>query len=174
MNIKLGGAVLRQWRVGDEQSLMENANNKTVWENLSDDFPHPYTARDAKRWVKLASSEKPIANFAIEIDNCAVGGIGLSLKQGIHQNTAEIGYWLGQPFWYQGIATKAVRAVTEYAFSNFEIHRLFACVFDWNFASKRVLEKVGFELEARLKNNIIKKGRTGDELIYAIFESPKT
>lgn len=160
--------VLRKWQPGDERSLAENANNRKIWINLRDMFPHPYRMRDAREWVSQASKETPHTNFAIVIEDKAVGGVGLTLKSDINRKSAEIGYWLGEPYWNQGIATEAVKAITGYGFDHFGLCRIYAGIMEWNPASGRVLEKCGYTLEARLKKNITKVGKTMDELVYAV------
>lgn len=97
----------------------------------------------------------------------AIGGIGLEFFSDVHRITAETGYWLGESMWGRGFATIAVKAVTEYAFATFELHRLQAIVYQWNPASARVLEKAGYTLEGRLRNYIFKDNRIGDALMYA-------
>ena len=159
---------LRPWVPGDEQSLVRHANNRMIWRNLRDAFPHPYTLADAGNWIRIANPSTPITNFAIVVENSAVGGIGLVLKDDVFRRSAEIGYWLGEEFWGRGIVTEAVRATTDYAFATFDICRLFAGVFEWNPASMRVLEKAGYEFECRMKKSVTKDGQTIDELIYAV------
>jgi RimJ/RimL family protein N-acetyltransferase len=75
---------------------------------------------------------------------------------------------LGEPYWGRGIATEAVRAVTDYAFRTFDLCRLHAGVFEWNPASMRVLEKAGYTLEARHRRSVTKDGQTIDRLVYAL------
>ena len=99
----------------------------------------------------------------------AVGGIGFLFKEDIYRRTAEIGYWLGEEFWGLGIMTEAIRAATEYVFTNYDICRIYACVFEWNPASMRVLEKSEYQFEARLRKNVTKNGVAIDELIYAVI-----
>ncbi len=168
MVIKLQKSILRPWRVGDEDSLVENANNRNVWRNLRDIFPHPYTRKDADNWIALAGSQDPVINFAIEVAGLAVGGVGLKLREDVDRRSAEIGYWLGECYWRRGIVSEALAAVTEYAFASFDICRLEAGVFDWNPASAHLLEKVGYVLEGRLRSAITKDGQTIDELVYAM------
>ena len=81
--------------------------------------------------------------------------------------SAEIGYWLGEDHWGRGLATEAVRAITDHAFAHHDICRIYAHVFEWNAASARVLEKVGYVFEGRLKS-VTKDGKTIDQLMYAI------
>src|SRR5215212_6414485 len=122
---------IRNWRRGDKQSLARHANNRKIWRNLRDLFPHPYTLADAQSWIDRASNETPAVNFAIAAEGEAVGGIGIVLQADVFRRSAEIGYWLGEEFWGRGIMTDALRAMTEYAFSNFDLCRIYAGVFEW-------------------------------------------
>ena len=167
MELKLTRSTIREWRVGDETSLVRHANNHKIWLNVRDAFPHPYTTADAEDGIRKASSDDPMISFAIEVDGQAVGGIGLVPQTDIFRRSAEIGYWLGEAYWGRGIVSEAVSAFTEWAFANFDLCRIYAGVFEWNPSSARVLEKAGFEFEGRMKKAVIKEDRTGDELIYA-------
>lgn len=168
MELKLSRCTLRPWRAGDEASLVRNADNRNVSRNLKDRFPYPYTAADALQWIAHASVQSPPSSFAIVVDGAAVGGIGIELGIDVFRRSAEIGYWLGEPYWGRGIATEALRAMTEYAFAHFDICRLEAGVFEWNPASARVLEKAGYTLEGRARRGVVKDGRTGDRLLYGL------
>jgi RimJ/RimL family protein N-acetyltransferase len=167
LELKLARSTLRPWRVGDEASLIRHANNRRVWRNLSR-LPHPYTTADAHAWIARASPQSPVTDLAITVDGEAVGGIGVELGRDVFHRSAEIGYWLGEDYWGRGIATEAVRALTEYAFVTFDLCRLHAGVFEWNPASMRVLEKAGYTLEARHRKNVTKDGETIDRLVYAL------
>ncbi len=164
--------VLRPWTRADIESLVRYANNRSVWINLRDIFPHPYTRAGAEKWIEHCESEasKP-ANFAIELSGEAIGGVGVRLLDDVHRLTAEIGYWIGEPFWGKGIATEALKRTTRYAFAEFGLERLQATVFEWNPASARVLEKAGYVLEGRMRRFIIKDGRIGDAFMYALLRS---
>ena len=169
MEIDIGGGYrLRPWRAGDEASLAKYANNRKVWRNMRDLFPYPYTVDDARAWLAKREGQQPENVFAIATATEAVGGIGLHPQIDIDRRTAEVGYWLGEPFWGRGIATRAVRALVGYAFANFDLARLQAHVFEWNPASARVLEKAGFTLEARVKKAVTKDGQTIDMFQYAL------
>ena len=162
------GLVFRNWRSRDVEALCRHANNKNIWLNLLDRFPHPYTRRDAERWIDLNNATlSPPVNFAIELDGEAVGGVGIDRRQDVHRGTAEIGYWVGEPFWGRGIGTAAARFIADYAFRAYPLVRLEARVFEWNSASARVLERAHFQLEARLRQAVTKDGRVGDALLYA-------
>jgi [ribosomal protein S5]-alanine N-acetyltransferase len=168
MRIEFSHGLLRTWQFEDGDALVAQANSRRVSRNMRDAFPYPYTPHDADRWLAVANKFDPPRNFAIVVDGSPAGGIGLVPKEDIYRRTAEIGYWLGEPFWGRGIATGAVRAMVEYAFDRFDLCRLYAGVFAWNPASARVLEKAGFTFEARLRQAITKDGRTTDELVYAL------
>ncbi|MEP7340016.1 MAG: GNAT family N-acetyltransferase [Acidobacteriota bacterium] len=169
MELKLKTCTIRPWRRGDEESLARHANNYNVWRNVRDRFPHPYTLENARDWVALAGPENPPSNFAIVVEGRAVGGIGLVFKDDINRCGAEIGYWLGEGFWGRGIMVEAVSALTDWAFKSFDLHRIYAGVLEWNPASMRVLEKAGYQFEARLRKSIIKEGFVMDEFVYAVI-----
>jgi [ribosomal protein S5]-alanine N-acetyltransferase len=168
--IEPGDWQLREWAPTDEAALVKYANNIKIWENVRDVFPYPYTSLDAQEWIDRAS-QRPITNFAIALPAEAIGGVGFVLQEDIYSRSAEIGYWVGEPFWGKGIATSALGALVRFAFSNFDLVRLYATVFEWNTASARVLEKNGFELEGRLAKSVTKKGATIDSLLYALLRT---
>jgi ribosomal-protein-alanine N-acetyltransferase len=108
--------------------------------------------------------------FAIATGTEAVGSIGLMLGQDVHRYTAELGYWLAEPYWGRGIVTLAVLAMVEYAFGELGLHRVHAEPYAPNLASARVLEKAGFRLEGRMRASAFKDGRIVDQLLYAIVK----
>ena len=165
---------LRPWRRSDIPSLVRYGNNRKIWLNLRDIFPHPYTQADAERWIGMCESSHDwsATHLAIEVKGEAVGSIGYRLLDDITCKTAVIGYWLGEPFWGRGIATTALKQTTELAFEDFPLERIEVTVFEWNPASARVLEKAGYVFEARLRRSIFKDGHLADSLLYARFRSP--
>jgi RimJ/RimL family protein N-acetyltransferase len=172
VELKLTHCLVRDWRPGDAAAIVPHANNRKVWLNLRDSFPHPYTLADARRWIRTARAAKPGTHFAIEVDGSAAGGIGLRLREDVHSHSAEIGFWLGEAHWGRGIGTETVRAVTDHAFRAFDLCRIDAHVFEWNPASMRVLEKSGYTCEGRLRRSVTKDGKTIDSMIYAITRGP--
>ncbi|MDX1624763.1 MAG: GNAT family N-acetyltransferase [Gemmatimonadota bacterium] len=166
METRLERCTVRPWREEDVDALARHANDPTVWRNLRDRFPHPYGREDAVEWIERCRAEEPGRNFAIVVEGEAVGGIGLEPGSDVFRRTAEIGYWIARPHRGRGIATEALRAVTEYAFDAFDLDRLTALVFEWNPASARVLEKAGYSQEGRMRRAVVKEDRVGDVLVY--------
>jgi RimJ/RimL family protein N-acetyltransferase len=169
MHITTPTSILRDWTPDDAPSIVRHADNPRIACYLRDGFPSPYTLADANRFVTMATEpgEKNLF-LAIVVDAEACGGIGIHPLEDVYRRTAEIGYWLAEPFWGQGIVTGAVRAIIPVAFDRYDIVRLQAGIFANNPASMRVLEKCGFVREAGHKNAITKNGTTMDEVMYAI------
>ena len=170
MRLECDRCALRPWRAGDEASLLRHANDREIWLNLRDEFPHPYTAADAKEWIGFASSQPQLTSFAIEVESQAVGGIGLRLHDDVERVAAEIGYWLGRAFWNRGVMTAALRAMTRYGFEQFSLTRIYAVPFAANTASQRVLEKAGYQREGLLRRAAIKDGNVTDQVLFAITD----
>ena len=158
---------IRLWNAQDADALVKYANNYHIWKNLRDGFPHPYTAQNARDFLKAAAGQNPATYFAIATAEEAIGGIGVTLNHDVHRLTAEMGYWLGEPFWGKGIMTEAVTAFTDFAFEQFGLVRIYAEPYATNQASCRVLEKAGFQLEGRMRNSVVKAGQIGDQFLYA-------
>lgn len=159
--------VIRPWRSGDVEALVKHANNINVAKQLRDRFPHPYTRRHAVEFLQHAAGGEQLTNFAIEAAGEAVGGVGFVPGADIEGYSAEIGYWLSETMWGRGITTEAVVLVTEYVFSELNMLRLFALPFADNHASRRVLEKAGYECEGILRASSVKSGERRDQAMYA-------
>jgi RimJ/RimL family protein N-acetyltransferase len=169
MRIDLGDWCVRSLTNGDAAAVVKYANNKRVSVNLRDRFPFPYTRTDAEAFIAAAAAHQPETDFAIASKSEVIGGIGFHRQIDVHRLSAEIGYWLGEPYWGRGIATQAVRGLTEWVFATTPLVRLFAHVFEWNPASARVLEKAGYTLEGRLRRSVLKDGKLIDQLVYAVI-----
>jgi [ribosomal protein S5]-alanine N-acetyltransferase len=162
------GVTLRSLREDDLRPMAALADNRNVWRNLLDVFPSPYSLADARAfYARLAGDLGPSRAFAITLDDHFVGMSGFEPLSDVHRYGASIGYWLGEPYWGRGIATRALKTLTAYAFATFSIERLQAEVFAWNPASARVLEKAGYTLEGRTRRSIVKAGHITDGLLYA-------
>jgi len=167
MRLPLGVCDVRSWRPTDAAAIVAHANNRKIWLNLRDRFPHPYTRRDARAFLASVVGARPETSFAIEVDGGVVGGIAFRVQTDVERIGAELGYWLGEAYWGRGITTAAVRAVTDLAFGGHDLRRVFALPFAQNAASARVLEKAGFTLEGVLRSSALKDGRVLDQLLYA-------
>ena len=167
MLLSLSRCTLRPWRNGDQMELVREANNPRVARRLRDLFPHPYTRQDADEWIARAARPSPVTDFAIEVEGHIAGGIGLLPGSDVNRVSAEIGYWLGETLWGRGIATEAVVLVTAYTFDQLNLLRMFALPFADNLASRRVLEKAGYECEAILRASSVKFGQPRDQAVYA-------
>ena len=157
---------LRKWSEADLDNLVKYANNRNIAKWLTNGFPHPYTHEDGKAYLSMIANDNPTKVFAIEVNGEAVGSIGIFPQLDIHEKSAEMGYWLAEEYWGQGIIPKVIEEIVEYGFQTFDIVRIYARPFSTNLKSQRVLEKAGFLFEARLKNAIFKNGEFMDELIY--------
>jgi RimJ/RimL family protein N-acetyltransferase len=170
MEISFNGIVLRPWSIKDADDIARILNNKNIIDNLRDGLPFPYSPRDAINWLNIILPENiPPRFFAITLDNKIVGSIAVVSKTDIYRKNFEIGYYLDENFWGKGIMTKALKAIVDYAFGNFDIIRIYAEVYGDNLGSRRALEKAGFILEATLKKNIIKNEVIKNSCIYSIL-----
>jgi RimJ/RimL family protein N-acetyltransferase len=158
---------LRAFRPTDAARLVELANNENVSRYLVYTFPYPYTKKDAEWWIAVGSRQNGVVARVIEWEGALVGGVGLTPQSGWRSHQAEIGYWLGEEYWGRGIASEALRQMTEAAFTELAFGKLFAPVLAPNRASMRVLEKNGYRLEGVLEDEVEKNGRRFDIHHYA-------
>lgn len=168
LELPLAGARLRPWQLADAPALAEAANDRAIWLNLRDVFPHPYLLEDAYNYLALVTDPNSRnLHVCIEVNGRAGGAISVLFEDDVSRRSAEIGYWLGRAHWGRGLAPAAVRALTSYAFAHFDLARLYAQVFAPNEASAQVLRKAGYELEGRLRQAVTKDGQTFDALLFA-------
>jgi len=134
--------VLRAPRRGDVKAVAMLANDRRIAENTAR-IPHPYGVGDAKQWLATVNTHADETTFVITLaDGTLIGACGLEL---LREGPPEIGYWLGVPHWGRGYATEAVRALVDYAFDDCDQEALQAGARVTNPASRRVLEKCGFQ-----------------------------
>lgn len=164
--------VIRPWLTKDLEPLARLANNKKIWDQVRHYFPHPYTVKDAKEWLALNVGITPVLNYVIEVEGQFAGSIGMVPKTDVYRNNMEIGYWLGEPFWAKGIATKAVTMICDKIWQDYPtVNRIYAEVFETNKASMRVLEKNGFELECIRKKAVIKNNVLLDDWVWVKLQA---
>jgi RimJ/RimL family protein N-acetyltransferase len=172
MNLFVNDSItLRDWKNSDVKRLVLLANNEKIARNLMDSFPHPYTEKDAEHWISNCQNEKTNLLLAIEYKGEFVGGIGAHFKQDIHRYNAELGYWIGEPFWGKGIASTVLQFFSEYLFAHYKLNRIYGDVFSNNPASAKVLEKNGFTKEAVLKKAVFKNSFFLDVWVYSKLKS---
>lgn len=165
--------ILREWKLGDAESIAAYANNEKIARNLRDAFPHPYTIDDAKGYIEscINSSEERKLCRAIEADGRAVGSIGIFLGSDVYRKSAELGYWLAEQYWNKGIMTSAVKQICDTAFEKYDICRIYAEPFAHNIPSRIVLERAGFTLEGVMKHGVIKNNEIYDYCMYALLKA---
>jgi RimJ/RimL family protein N-acetyltransferase len=133
---------LRAPSLEDAEAIAKLANDRRIAENTAS-IPHPYRLADAEAFITRANGSDTQANFLVTLaDGTVAGACGLAMLDG---PAPEIGYWLGVPFWGRGYGTEAVRAVIDYAFTDAGNDALQAGCRVTNPASRRVLEKCGFQ-----------------------------
>ncbi len=157
---------IRPLELSDKSALAKLANNKKVWDNLRDHIPFPYSEDDAEVFINLSKNDNPTQNFGITYKGEICGVIGLVAQKDVYRKSAEIGYWVGEPYWGKGIATKAVGLITAYGFDKLHLVRIYAGVFEFNVASMTVLEKNEYINEGVFKNAIFKNGKMYNEHRY--------
>lgn len=132
--------MLRSFKMNDLESLVAHANNSKIAKFMTDQFPHPYTESAGRNFIAFTLQHKPKHIMAIDIGGSACGGIGIHPQQDVMRKNAELGYWLAEPFWGNGIITAAIKQTVAYGFKTFDINRIYARPYG-NLASQRVLEK---------------------------------
>lgn len=164
--------ILREWAQADAEAVCKYANNKLIADNLRNGFPHPYMLDDAKAFIKtmMESGEKDSFCRAIDVGGEAVGSIGLFVRDAAYRRCAEIGYWLGEPFWGNGIISAAIAQICDIGFSRYDIVRIYAEPYAYNMGSRRALEKNGFALEGILKKGVYRNGEIIDSCMYALIK----
>lgn len=164
--------LLRPWRTEDAEALVKAADNPKIAANLRNVFPSPYTLADANWFINDCISKGDSHGFtwAIEVDGKAAGGIGVTLLNDVYEKSAELGYWLSEEYWRQGIMSQAVQIICREAFKTFDIIRIFAEPFAHNAGSRGVLEKAGFTYEGTMRNGVYKNGQVYSYCIYSLLK----
>lgn len=159
---------LRNVNTATPEEIQKLANNHAIAVNLRDAFPYPYTVEDAVTFLELAANGVLGHVFGIYDNDTFVGCCSLIPQNDVYRINAEIGYWIGEPYWGRGYATDAVRQCLKFAFDELNLLRVYANIYEYNIGSMKVLEKVGFEKDAIIKSSVIKEGKIIDEHLYSI------
>ena len=149
---------LRTWQTEDAASLAQYLNNKNIWNNCRDGLPYPYSQEDANVFLAMVQAKENIHDFCIEVNG------------EVERFSAEVGYWIGEPFWNQGIVTDALKKAINYYFEHTDKIRVFAVVFEHNSPSMRVLEKVGFTKVGIMQKAIFKNDNFMNAHYYELIK----
>ncbi|GAC23819.1 acetyltransferase [Paraglaciecola mesophila KMM 241] len=157
--------LIRHFTQQEKAHLIRCLNSPNVTRFLSSRIPSPYTEDDAIWWIEHGSKNGIIR--AVEVDGEFAGCVGAEPGQFEYAYAAEVGYWLAEPFWGKGYASKALALLIDEVQNTSEIVRLHASVFEGNQTSCKVLEKCGFILEGRFKKAVYKQGEFYNTHLYA-------
>jgi len=169
--IQTARLTLRSYSSADVADLVRLAGAREVAATTLR-IPHPYTEQDAKDFIETyAEKTVPETRFAITLtsDSQLCGGIGLGVDEA-HQH-AELGYWVGVPYWGRGYATEAACAMIQYGFETLGLHRIYASYIPHNVASGRVLQKIGMRREGVMRSHICKWGEFHDLECYGMLKT---
>jgi [ribosomal protein S5]-alanine N-acetyltransferase len=169
VKIACSKCLLRPLEMSDAGTLARHANERGVWRNLRDRFPHPYSEADALAYIEHVRTRSVQTSFGIEVDGHAIGSISLMVGEDIARQTAEVGYWIGREFWGRDIMVDGVRATTQYAFETLGLVRVFAVPFVNSTRSSRVLEKAGYAKEGMMRRSAVKDGQILDQWLYTAY-----
>lgn len=166
---------IRAWKPEDAKALAALLSNRKILDNLRDGIPYPYGQSAAAAYISAMLSADANAVFAraIAVDGKTAGSIGAFRQQNIHSRTAELGYYLAEEYWGQGIMSQAVSHFCQYLFAHTDLLRIYAEPFARNVASCRVLEKAGFVREGVMRKNAVKNGLVEDMVLYALVREEK-
>ena len=166
--------IIRKLKLSDANGIYYNVKDKTIvkW---TLNIPHPYPKNGARKFIRheiYKIKKKKGYAFGITLRNAdrVIGVISLFKIDQSNKN-AELGYWLGKKYWGQGIMTEAIKLILIFGFKHLKLHRIYANLFEENLPSKRILEKVGFKLEAKLREERFRYGKWHNVLRYGIIVS---
>lgn len=149
--------------------LAYHANNPHIKQYLRNSFPYPYTLDHAASFIQHSLDQHAL-DFGIVVNDECIGCIGVSFHKDIYIKNCEIGYWISETYWGQGIMKKVIKMICPYLFENYTITKIYAEVFAENVASIRVLEDNGFTQEGYLRNHAFKDGEYHDLIILSLME----
>lgn len=157
----------------DVNRLAEIANDPEMRKNVGDTMPYPYTLKDAQRWIDHCHEVENLGTekqYAISIDWLYAGNIGREQKSpnGRHAHDFHVWYRLGKEYRWKGYMTQILSKFSDHIFETIPIcHRQYSWVYSRNTASRRVMEKCGFMLEATFRDSVEWEGKFYDERILA-------
>jgi RimJ/RimL family protein N-acetyltransferase len=167
-DLKTERLLLRSFRDDDIDALLPLIGDRDIAATTLR-IPHPYARKDAEQFFEFARTKvaEGHAVFAIEFEGKLSGTLGLHAT--LEHRKAELGYWVGKPFWGQGIVTEAAAEAIRWGFEEHGLNRIYAGCFSENPASIRVLEKLGFKFEGVSRQHLLKWGQFKDVHQYAML-----
>ncbi len=166
--------ILRPFTMADAADVQRLAGDRAIAATTGGNIPHPYEDGMAEEWIashpKLYEEGKAV-NFAVVLraDSLLIGATALTIGETTRR--AELGYWIGKPYWGRGYCTEAAQTMVEYGFEVLRLNRIHACHFGSNPASGRVMQKLGMSYEGCRRQHFCKWGRFEDCVDYAILKS---
>ncbi|KAF2259951.1 acyl-CoA N-acyltransferase [Lojkania enalia] len=165
--------IIRPMHPQDAPSMQKYAAPASITTYMSLAFAHPYTLDHANNWINTNLAAQIQNNFCIcetSVPDISIGGIGIKPGSDVQAHTAEVGYWIGEPFWGKGYITEALRAMTDWVFTarGEQYRRLSAKVFSGNTASMRCLVKCGYREEGVLRGDAEKHGKVYDSHVFGL------
>jgi [ribosomal protein S5]-alanine N-acetyltransferase len=171
--LKTERLLLRPFTLADAKDVQRLAGDRDIASTTAF-IPHPYDDGVAEQWIAMHQQrfeEGTWLNLAITCDpeGALVGALGLRFEP--EHDRAELGYWIGKPYWGRGYATEAARALVHYGFDTLGLHRIYARHLTRNPASGKVLQKIGMTHEGRLRQHEKKWGICEDEELYGMLKN---
>lgn len=161
--------ILSQLEEKDIPLIVEYLQHR-IYSDLTSNIPYPYTEKDARFWLKMSKEAfENNAGYTFGIrdkEDRIIGAIGLHDRD---DDKAELGYWIGMPYWSKGLVTEAAKAMIHFGFNQLGVHKIFATHLPHNPASGKIMKKIGMEQEAVLKQEIKKDGEYFDLVMYSVF-----
>lgn len=163
--------ILRPFRLDDAPAVQRLAGDRAIASTTAN-IPHPYDDGLAEQWISTHAARYnagECVNFAITLRESGelIGAIGLEINR--DHARAELGYWVGVPYWNQGYCTEAARAVVRYGFAGLRLNRIHAIHFSRNPASGKVMQKIGMRHEGKLRQHISRWGVFEDVECYGML-----
>ena len=170
-SIETARLTLRPFGLSDASAVQELAGERAIADTTMN-IPHPYEDGMAEEWIdshEPGYKDGKVATFAIVLSDDAkvIGAIGLTINRGL--NKAELGYWIGKPYWNLGYATEATNAILTFGFDDLRLNRIHAAHLARNPSSGRVMEKARMLLEGKARQDVIKWGEYEDLVSYGIL-----
>ena len=165
--------ILRPFKLSDAKEVKRLAGDRAIADTTLH-VPHPYEDGIAEGWInthapKYASGDLAVFAIILRSDNTLVGAVGITISQ--PSNRADLGYWIGVPYWNQGYCTEASKCLIDFAFNTMNLHRVTAYHLARNPASGRVMQKLGMIQEGLLRDHTYRWGKHEDLIAYGLLSS---